>query len=101
MGESTRSAAGIALIRSGTPTATDGACASGSPSAPAVTARSAVTATVAARSVLTWSSRRWVPRLAASITRRNDSFPPPLTMITSSSPSLTSAAGAASVPAAK
>jgi hypothetical protein len=64
-------------------------------------ARSAVTVTLAARCMLTWSISTCVPRPARSIACTNDSFVPALTMITSSRPSPMSAPGATFFPAAR
>jgi hypothetical protein len=88
-------------MRSGEPASSGQAQASVSPSAAAGRARSAVTVTLAACCVLTWSIRTCVPRPARSIARTNDSFAPPLTVITSSSPSPMSAPGATFFPAAR
>jgi hypothetical protein len=88
-------------MRSGEPARSGQAEASVSPSAAAGTARSAVTVTQAARCVVTSSISTCVPRPARSIASTNDSFVPWRTMITSSSPSLTSASGATCLPAAR
>ena len=85
----------------GTPVASGDAQDSGSPSAPANSARSALTVTVAARVMPTWAKRVCLPRLAISITRTKENFGPPLTVTTSSRPSVTSASGAAGMPPAK